>query len=118
MTCSPMALGGHLAFVLGLDGVEHVLDEHRDLLVVDRALVAGGADGAEQFVAVEGFLAAVALDHDHAVADEKLRGGEAVAAFQAFARRRMVLPSRAMRESITLSSMEVHLGQRMGIISH
>src|SRR5688572_12078217 len=31
-------------------------------------------------------------------------------------RRRIELPSRAMRESITLSSMDVHLGQRMGSV--
>src|SRR6478735_8654915 len=31
-------------------------------------------------------------------------------------RRRIELPSRAIRESITLSSMDVHLGQRMGSV--
>ena len=77
--------GRDLAVVVGFDGVEDVFEEHGDLLVVDRALVAGGADGAEKFFAVERLLAPVAFDDHEAVADERLGGGEAVAALQTLA---------------------------------
>jgi len=67
-----MARGGNLALELGFDGVHDVLDKHGDLLEIDGTLVAGGADGADEFLAVEFFAAAVAFDDDHAVADEGL----------------------------------------------
>jgi len=55
------------------------------LLGVDGALVAGGADGVEEFFAGEFLAAAVAFEDDDAVTDERLGGAVAMAAFEAFA---------------------------------
>ena len=71
-----MARLGISLSILRLERVDHVLDKHRDLLDVDRALVAGGADGVQEFLPVELLAAAVALDDHHAVADQGLGGGD------------------------------------------
>src|SRR6185312_486050 len=62
----------------------HIFDQHRDLFVVDRALVAGRADRTQEFFAIKRFLSPVSLHDDHAVAYERFRGGESIAALEAF----------------------------------
>ena len=50
------------AVVLGFEHIDHVLDEHGDLLGIDGTLVAGGAHGADEFLAGKILAPAVALD--------------------------------------------------------
>src|SRR5581483_3890905 len=71
--------------VPGLKFVEDVVDRHGQLLQIDRALVAGGADGMEQLFAVEFLAAAVALNYSQTLAHQRLGGGETVSALQALA---------------------------------
>jgi len=56
--------GRDLLVELRLQRVHHILHEHRDLLGVDRALVAGGPHGAGELVAVKILPPAVTLDDD------------------------------------------------------
>src|SRR5213075_1333526 len=73
-----------LLVVLRFEEVHDVFDEHRDLLGVDGALVAGGADGADEFLAIEVLAATIAFQDDEAITDERFGGGEAMAALHAF----------------------------------
>jgi hypothetical protein len=97
-----------------LNRVDDVVDEHGDLLQVDRALVAGRAHRVDQLLAVELLAAPSRL-----ITTMPSRTSVSIVVnrwpHSRHSRRlRIVLPSLLMRESITLSSIEVHLGQRMG----
>lgn len=73
-----------LRIKLGFEDIDDVFHQHRDLLVVDGAFVAGGFDRAGEFLAIEIFAAAIAFDYGETFANEGFGGAEAVAAFQAF----------------------------------
>src|SRR5690606_30993885 len=75
---------GDLAVELRLDDVDHVLDEHRDLVRVDRALVARCTDGTQQLFPIEFLPSSVALDDNKPVTHEHFRGAESVAALETF----------------------------------
>lgn len=77
--------GRNFALKLGFEGIDYVFDQHGDLLEIDGAFVAGGADGSDEFFAIEFFAATVALDDNHTVTDDGLSRGVAVAAFEALA---------------------------------
>src|SRR5256886_4863261 len=66
-------LGSPAAFKLAHDGRDHLLDSLR----IDRALAQGDLHRAHQFVAIERYPAAVALDHRELAQLHPLKGGEA-----------------------------------------
>ena len=70
---------------MGFDGIHHVLDEHGDLFEVNGTFVAGGADGADEFLAVKFFAAAITFNDDDAVTQDGFGRAVTVAAFEAFA---------------------------------
>jgi hypothetical protein len=77
--------GRNFTVELGFDGIDNVFDEHRDLFEIYGTFVTGGADGADEFVAVELLAATIAFDDDDVIAHDGFRGAIAMATFKAFA---------------------------------
>lgn len=77
-------LGRYLAVEAGLERVQHILDQHRSLLRIDRTFVAGRPHSPNQFVAVEVLASAISFEYDDSIADMRFCRGEAMTAFQAF----------------------------------
>jgi hypothetical protein len=63
----------------------NTVNEEAELPRVELPLVGGSVERAEELVAVEGLMGAVALDHDEGLGNRALVGGEAVSARRALA---------------------------------